>query len=81
MIVVPETKLGDFHAQFAALCVLDLLSNLFMESPKQSFHPAQIVDLIGRIRTSPELFSPEALAVNDAVDEEAASGKTEETGS
>jgi hypothetical protein len=47
--------------QHHCLCVLDMLSDLFTESPKQSFTSCEILHLLNVISNDPELFEPDVV--------------------
>jgi len=44
--------------QFAAQVVLDYLSDLFTESPREQFSKAEILVVLNEVRNDPDLFDP-----------------------
>jgi hypothetical protein len=42
--------------QYGGLCVLEYVLDLFTASPKQSFTPEEIVRILDKVRSDPEVF-------------------------
>ncbi len=53
--------------QFQALNVLEYVSDLFTGSPRESFTKVEILVILNRIKTDPELFDPDVVEAHSEV--------------
>jgi hypothetical protein len=75
-----ETRLGDAHRQYAALCLLEFISDLFTAAGKETFSRDEILALLNCFKNDAELFDPQVVVAFDMISAEVeVSGQTEET--
>jgi hypothetical protein len=56
--------------QYAALCIIGYLEDLFTLSPLESFTKISILSVLNNVKNDSDLFEPEAVIAYDQIDHE-----------
>ena len=62
----------ETEGQYAALCIIGYLEDLFTASPVESFSKVTMLSILNNVKNDPDLFEPEAVIAYDQIDREAA---------